>query len=180
MDLDDHPISNIEWVHVNDLAANDYNPNVCGGLEFDLLKLSLIKQGWIQPVLVCQRNKIIIDGFHRYSLTKSVPEVYEATGGKIPVAYLDLTEPERKMLTVRINRAKGVHVAFRMHELVASLVADHGMAIEEVAQGIGATPDEINTLLMEDIFEKKDVANTDYSKAWGVKKKVGRGANANA
>lgn len=166
-----HPIDQIEWTDVNDLHSNDYNPNVCGGLEYQLLKHSIKKQGWIQPVLADRATHTIIDGFHRWNLTRTDKEVYAMTGGKVPVAFLDIDESERKMLTVRINRAKGVHVAFRMHELVASLVREHDLTIEEVAEGIGATTHEIETLLMEDVFEKKDVANTAYSKAWRPRKR---------
>ncbi len=162
----DHPIDNIEWVHVNDLHSNDYNPNVCGGLEYKLLAHSIKMQGWIQPILADRATRTIIDGFHRWNLTKTDPEMFQMTGGAVPVSYLDVTEAERKMLTVRINRAKGVHVAFRMHELVADLVQHHELTVDQVAEGIGATVSEVETLLLEDVFEKKDVKNTNYSRGW--------------
>lgn len=168
----EHPIDNIEWVHVNDLHSNDYNPNVCGGHEYKLLAHSIKKQGWIQPVLADRATKTIIDGFHRWNLTRTDKAMFKLTGGMVPVAYLDINAAERKMLTVRINRAKGVHVAFRMHELVASLVKEHDLTVEEVAEGIGAPVDEIETLLLEDVFEKKDVANTNYSRAWRPRKRA--------
>jgi len=162
----EHPIDNIEWVDVNSLNSNDYNPNVCGGLEYKLLAHSIKKQGWIQPILADTATRTIIDGFHRWNLTKTDAEMFKLTGGKVPVAFLDITEAERKMLTVRINRAKGVHVAFRMHELVSSLVHDYDLTIDQVAEGIGAPTSEIETLLLEDVFEKKQVKTTNYSRGW--------------
>lgn len=165
-----HPIDHIVWVHVNDLTSNLYNPNVCSGREYDLLAHSITKTGWIQPILVHQSSMQIIDGFHRWNLTKTNKKIYAMTEGKVPVALLDITEAERKMLTVRINRAKGVHVAFKMHELVVSLVNDHGLSEEEVAQGIGAPVQEVKTLLLEGVFEKKDVQNIEYSRAWRTRR----------
>lgn len=163
------PIDHVTWVHVNDLTANHYNPNVCVGLEFDLLQLSLLKQGWIQPILV-SKDMIIIDGFHRWSTVKKSKEVYAMTGGKVPVAVLDLTEKDRQLLTVRINRAKGTHVAFKMHDLIKELIDVHGLSPAELATEIGGTVEEVNTLMIENVFVAKDVQNTAYSKSWSPQK----------
>ncbi|NOQ30184.1 MAG: IbrB [Helicobacteraceae bacterium] len=160
------PIDSITWVHVNDLSSNLYNPNVCSGLEHDLLAHSLLTNGWIQPVLAHKETNTIIDGFHRWNLTRTNTELFKMTDGKVPVAFLDISEADRMMLTIRINRAKGVHVAFKMHDLVSSLVKDHELTVNEIAKGIGAPKHEIETLLLEDVFEKKDVKNTAYSRAW--------------
>ena len=161
-----HPIDSIEWVSVNSLTQNMYNPNKCLGKEYDLLKISLLRQGWIQPILAAKDNRIIIDGFHRWNLVRTDKEVFVFTKGKVPVAFLDVSEIERKMLTVRINRAKGVHVASLMHDLVTDLVKNHGCSVMQLCEGIGATKEEIELLLMEGVFVKKDVANTNYSRSW--------------
>lgn len=160
-----HPIDTITWVDVNGLKANDYNPNVVLTPELRLLKLSILQQGWIQPVLI-SKGMDIIDGFHRYTLCKTDKEVYAMTGGKVPCAVLDLTRSERMMLTVRINRAKGNHMALKMHELVSELHYDLGVDLKDISKGIGAAKHEVETLLMENIFQKKEVAKHSYSKSW--------------
>ena len=95
--IKDMPISNVEWIDVELLEANDYNPNVVFTNELKLLKFSLLRQGWIQPVLVCRNNDryTIIDGFHRSSLVKTDKEVNEFTNGKVPVVILDINVAER-------------------------------------------------------------------------------------
>lgn len=160
-----HPIDNIQWLEADSLQSNDYNPNVVYNQELKLLKLSLLKQGWIQPLLVDQ-DGVIIDGFHRFSLAKNDPEVRAMTNGLAPCAVLNLSAAERMMLTVRINRAKGSHIAVKMHELVRTLVEVYALSIAEVCEGIGATKDEVELLLMENVFKKLDVQNHKYSKAW--------------
>ena len=47
------------------LQANGYNPNVVLKTELELLEFSVLKTGWIQPILV-SRDYVIIDGFHRF------------------------------------------------------------------------------------------------------------------
>lgn len=164
-----HPVDNILWVDVNELKANDYNPNKVLSKELQLLKYSLLAQGWVQPVLVNKDENgglVIIDGFHRTSLAKGDKDVYAMTDGKVPVVVLELTQPERMLLTIRINRAKGSHIAFKMHDIVKSLVNDHGYSVTRICEGIGAEKHEVETLIQESVFIEKDVANVEYSKSW--------------
>lgn len=170
MKINEMPISNVTWVDVDQLKANDYNPNVVYSKEMELLKLSILKNGWIQPILVTH-ELVIIDGFHRASLAKSDSKVKAMTGGKVPVVIMELSEPERMLLTVRINRAKGSHIAIRMSDLIKSLINDYGMKPEYVGEQIGATKEEIDLLLMDGVFKKFNInKETKYSKAWVPKK----------
>jgi ParB-like chromosome segregation protein Spo0J len=164
-----HPIENIQWLPVDELESNDYNPNVVFNQELKLLEHSLLESGWIQPILVCENESgkyTIIDGFHRWSLTKLSKRINEMSKGKVPCAVLKLSEAERMLLTVRINRAKGSHVALKMHDLVTSLIKEYGLSVEDVCKGLGASKDEVNLLLAENVFKKLDIQNHKYSKAW--------------
>lgn len=166
MNIEQMPINNVQWIDVNELKANDYNPNVVFTKEMELLKFSLLKQGWIQPVLVTQDYEII-DGFHRSSLAKADKQVQKMTGGKVPVVVMNLSEPQRMLLTIRINRAKGSHVAVKMSDIIKSLVNDYGMPVKDICKEIGATKDEIELLQLEDVFKKHNVnKESKYSKAW--------------
>jgi ParB-like chromosome segregation protein Spo0J len=160
-----HPIDNIEWIEADLLQANDYNPNVVFSHELKLLEHSILTNGWIQPILVTH-DLIVIDGFHRFMLGKTSPKVRALTDGKIPVVKMELTEPERKMLTIRINRAKGVHAAVKMSEIVKSLIDEHFLSVDQVCEGIGATKDEVDLLMMDNVFKAFDTPNHKYSKAW--------------
>ena len=160
------PISNIQWVDVEKLSANDYNPNVVYTKEIELLKFSILYNGWIQPILVTQ-DFVIIDGFHRASLAKADKEVKALTGGKVPVVIMQLSEPERMMLTIRINRAKGSHIAIKMADVIKKLVHEYGISIETICKEIGANKDEIDLLLMDNVFKKFNLTKeSKYSKAW--------------
>ena len=166
MDLKDMPINNIEWIDIERLKANDYNPNVVLRKEMNLLKLSIIRNGWIQPILI-NKDYEIIDGYHRVSAVRMDRQLKEFTDGKVPCAVLDLDTPSRMLLTIRINRAKGTHVAFKMHDVVKSLVEDYNVSIDRICKEIGATQNEVKLLLQENIFTQKGIdEKSSYSKAW--------------
>lgn len=167
--INEQPISNVEWVDVRTLNANDYNPNVVLNQELNLLAFSLLKTGWIQPILITNES-VIIDGFHRSHLARKHKDVIERFNYMVPVVRMALNEPERMLLTVRINRAKGSHVAIRMHDLVAKLFDHFGYSKERIAQEIGATIPEIDLLLQENVFTNLNIKNHKYSKAWEPKK----------
>ena len=163
-----NPIDNIVWLDIFELNPNDYNPNVVYNKELKSLELSLVTNGWIQPILVNKEGDeyVIIDGFHRYSLAKTSKKLLARDKGRVPCAVLELNEAERMLLTIRINRAKGSHIACKMSEIIKTLVEKHSMPIDKIMKGIGGTKDEIDLLLMDDVFKKLDIQNHKYSKAW--------------
>lgn len=166
MKIEEMPISKVTWINAQELNANDYNPNVVYNREMNLLKFSLLKQGWIQPILVTQSYEII-DGFHRATLAKQDKQVKDMTNGLVPVVIMDLTEPQRMLLTIRINRAKGSHIAVKMSDIIKTLVRDYGMSLDTIKKEIGATKDEVELLLMDNVFKQKGInEQTKYSKAW--------------
>jgi ParB-like chromosome segregation protein Spo0J len=159
------PINNIQWIHCDTLTANHYNPNVVLDVELRLLERSVLRTGWLQPILV-NKNRIIIDGFHRWSLSRISEAMRAKYGGMVPCAVLDIPDWEAMVITVRINRAKGTHVAFRMSAMVTDLVNNHHVDPQQIAQEMGCGMDEINLLLQEDVFRVRDIQNHKYSAAW--------------
>jgi ParB-like chromosome segregation protein Spo0J len=159
------PISNIEWRDAATLNANNYNPNIVFTPELRLLERSILLTGWIQPILITP-DGTIIDGFHRSRLALDSVAVKARYGGKVPCAVIEVSRDKAMILTIRMNRAKGSHVAVRMSEIVRELIDVHHCDPQEVAIEIGATKDEIDLLYQDGVFKKKDIANHAYSRAW--------------
>lgn len=159
------PVENIEWVEAESLSANGWNPNIVFNQELRLLERSILKTGWVQPILI-SRAGTIIDGFHRWRLAQESKPLLERYAGKVPVCRLDVTDDVAMLLTVRMNRAKGTHVAVRMSSLVKRLVDDHGYSLEEIAAEIGGTIDEAKILYEDSIFKARNLATYRYSRAW--------------
>jgi len=158
------PIDRIKWRHFSELSANGYNPNVVFDQELRLLEFSLLKTGWVQPVLANAGDLWIIDGFHRWRLSQDSQPVLKRYGGMLPVAELQI--PLADAMMIRINRAKGTHVAVRMSDIVKKLIDVEGCDPQEVAKGIGATRDEIDLLYQDSIFKTRKLSEYRYSKAW--------------
>tara|TARA_R100001460_G_scaffold25382_3_gene51012 strand:- start:7096 stop:7608 length:513 start_codon:yes stop_codon:yes gene_type:complete len=159
------PIANIEWICVDSLKANDYNPNVVLNKELKLLELSIMRNGWIQPILL-NRDLTIIDGFHRSYLTKHSKPLRDKYNHKVPCVIMDLSEAERMLLTIRINRAKGNHIAIKMHDIIKTLIDEHNVTVEYIIKSIGATKDEVNLLYKDGVFDALNIKEHKYSRAW--------------
>src|SRR4051812_36713087 len=95
--IENQPLSRIEWVPREELHANFYNPNHVAPIEMHLLKVSILEDGWTQPI-VARLDDEIIDGFHRW-LASEDPEIYAMTDGKIPVVRLVGVDMEHQMMS---------------------------------------------------------------------------------
>ena len=133
--FDEQPISKVVWMLAKDLNPNDYNPNRVLTDEFKLLALNIVRFGWIQPILI-NKNNIIIDGFHRWKLSIDSKELYKKYSGRVPCVVMDISDREAMLLTIRMNRAKGVHEASSMAKIAKKLIEDFG-GVRKVAEVLG-------------------------------------------
>ena len=167
--MKNQPINNIQWIPVTQLNSNDYNPNHVFTKEMELLHTSIKRNGWLQPILI-NTDKTIIDGYHRVTLLKTSKDLYKKTNGKVPCITLNLTKPQQILLTIRINRAKGTHTAYKMHEAITRLHHQYHLNKQTIAKEIGANNEEITLLLEENIFTKNKYNETTlYNQAWTPK-----------
>ena len=143
-DVPDSPVNNLRWVSVKRVRANDYNPNSVSPPEMRLLKLSILKDGYTQPVVTVQDgdNFVVVDGFHRYSLCRDDAEVNERFNGMVPIVVIDASVEDRMASTVRHNRARGRHGVTGMSGLVTSMLAE-GLSDEAICNELGMEPQEL-------------------------------------
>lgn len=159
------PISKIGWRSADTLKANDYNPNVVFSPELRLLELSILRHGWIQPVII--RNEgTIIDGFHRWALSRDSKALRAKYGGQLPCVVFKLSDADAMLLTIRMNRAKGTHVALRMAHMVKRLIDGCGLDPDHIAREIGASRAEVDLLYQDDLFKARNLDRAPYSEAW--------------
>tara|TARA_R110002110_G_scaffold339171_1_gene549582 strand:+ start:1354 stop:1878 length:525 start_codon:yes stop_codon:yes gene_type:complete len=161
-----NPLGHIKWVDPDTLFANDYNPNHVFGPELELLRTSLLENGWTQPV-VAQESGEIVDGFHRTTLAQRDKSVRALGGGKVPVVYVagQTDRAEQMMATIRHNRARGKHSVILMGNIARSLVDDHGYDVEDLMHGLGMEREEVLRLL--EVGEMPDVQGREvFGKAW--------------
>lgn len=167
------PLNHVEWRPAGGLVANDWNPNFVMNVELRLLERSILRQGWIQPIIV-SADGLVIDGFHRWKLAMESQPIRERYSGMVPVVVMALPVPEAMMLTIRINRAKGSHAAFRMAAVVKRLIDQYGYDPQQIAQDIGANLSEVELLYQDSIFKARNIADYRYSEAWKPVEIAGR------
>lgn len=142
------PISNVEWVDAESLSCNDWNPNQQAPPEHRLLALSLIENGWTQPIVVREHEGRleIVDGFHRWKIAKASNEVNALTGGLVPIVKLDeCSDALAKLATVRHNSARGTHHVRGMSNVIALLIED-GLSQKEIGKRLQLDEEEIHRL----------------------------------
>ena len=162
------PVYNVKSVPVEQVMANDYNPNKVAPPEMRLLELSIWEDGYTQPV-VCYHDPekdryIIVDGFHRYSIMKTSKRIYERERGMLPIVVIDKPIGERMASTIRHNRARGSHDIDLMSSIVSELISI-GKSDAWIARNIGMDVDEILRLKqltgLAALFKKRD-----FSRSW--------------
>ena len=141
-----HPIDKLVWLSATELTANFYNPNKVFMPELNLLKRSLIVDGWTHPI-VARPDKEIIDGFHRWYLTSNDVAVSELSDGQVPVVYLATENLAHQMMsTIRHNRARGSHLVLKMSVIVQDLIDKQGLSVAEIMAGLGMEKEEVERL----------------------------------
>ena len=135
------PLSTLQWVPVERLTANDYNPNKVSRDNLELLKQSILSNGWTLPIVV-RPDFTIIDGFHRWTVAKREP-LKSMLGGKVPVVIVKHESRDGDIYgTITHNRARGIHLLEPMKAIVKELLAD-GKSVKEIGKQLGMKPEEI-------------------------------------
>lgn len=164
------PISRVEWVAIDAIAPNDYNPNVQPPPEFRLLRISLLEDGWTQPIVVFdepgQPKPVIVDGEHRWRVAQLDADVRARTEGLVPIVRITGDRAHRMMSTIRHNRARGEHAIRPMAEIVRALL-EQGHAPEDVGFLLQMEAEEVNRLAdRAGMPERVARDQSDFSKGW--------------
>lgn len=164
------PVDCVLWVKNTEVVANDYNPNKVAPPEMELLKVSIMNDGYTQPIVTWQNdeNKIeVVDGFHRSRVGKESSIVKERVLGYLPVVDIRKEQQDKNdriASTIRHNRARGKHQVDAMSEIVLEL-KNRNWRNSRIARELGMDEDEILRLCqisgLESLF-----TNKDFSDAW--------------
>ena len=160
------PCLDVKLVPRELVQANNYNPNHVPKDKMELLKQSILDNGFCFPIVTIWSEEdgkyIIIDGFHRYTICQ--PEWLDIE--QVPIVVLEHDISKRMAATIQFNKARGVHQVDLDADVVRSLL-EQGLNEEEVAKHLGL---ELDTVLrykqmtgIVDLFK-----NIDYTPSWEV------------
>ncbi|MEB7742460.1 ParB/RepB/Spo0J family partition protein [Escherichia coli] len=165
------PVDCVLWVKAGEVVANDYNPNVMAPGEKKLLKQSLEKDGFTQPVVVSEGkdNYLVVDGFHRQLMGQD-KNLQKRLKGWLPVVCINperQSQASRIAATIRHNRARGKHQITSMSDIVRDL-SRLGWTDERIGTELGMDQDEVLRLKqisgLTELFQEED-----FSPAWTVR-----------
>lgn len=144
------PVGRVQWVPINKVKANDYNPNAVARQEMKLLHTSISSDGYTQPVVSLEDdnnpgNFVIVDGYHRYTTMRKYADIFDATGGYLPLVVIDKPIADRIASTVRHNRARGKHSVQGMSSLVFQML-EQGEDDPTICNKLGLEAEELARL----------------------------------
>lgn len=163
------PVDCVLWVESKRVIANDYNPNKVAPPEMKLLGLSILNDGYTQPIVSYPENShfTVVDGFHRTRICKENKDVRERVLDYLPITQIRATQEDRGdriASTIRHNRARGKHVIDGMCEIVLEL-KKRNWSNKKIGKQLGMDPDEI--LRLAQITGLKDMfTDEQFSMSW--------------
>lgn len=104
----------IEYLPIDAVKPNDYNPNRQSEHDFELLCKSIDEDGMTQPIVALRATRVIVDGEHRWRACKALGYT------EVPVVLTDMNPAQARIATLRHNRARGEENV----ELAAAVLRD--------------------------------------------------------
>ncbi len=163
------PVDCVLWVKHGGVVANDYNPNSVASPEMKLLEISILEDGYTQPVVTFdeETQRTVVDGFHRTRVCKESDKVQSRVHGYLPVVTINTHRTDRSdriAATIRHNRARGKHKVSAMSDIVLELKR-RNWSDAKIGRELGMDSDEVLRLAqitgIAEMFSDKD-----FSEAW--------------
>jgi len=160
------PCANTIIVNRSLVQANTYNPNSVPDGKMELLKQSIIDNGFAFPIVTIWdedlQHFVIVDGFHRWMIA-----AYDFLGlSHVPAVVLAHDASQRMIATVQFNKARGVHQVDLDADVIRSLL-EQGMSELDVSIHLGIDLDTIHRYKqltgIAELFK-----NAQYSLSWNM------------
>lgn len=141
-----NPVANVQFIDLDKIQPNDYNPNAVAKQEMKLLHTSISHDGYTQPTVAYYDNEInkyiIVDGFHRYYVMKTFEDTNKLNNNKLPIVVINKDINDRMASTIRHNRARGKHSLNGMAKIVIEM-SKNGVSDEQICNELGLESDEL-------------------------------------
>lgn len=158
------PCTAVHLVPRDEVVANDYNPNSVSPDKMELLRQSIVDNGFCFPIVTIRDDErgvfVIIDGFHRRLICD--PEWLDID--PVPIVVLEHGLAQRQIATIQFNKARGVHQVDLDADVIRSL-SEQGMDDAEIAVRLGLDEETVHRYKqvtgVAELFSR-----AEYSRAW--------------
>lgn len=169
------PVDCVVWVPTSEIRGNPWNPNSVAPPEMELLRLSIMSDGYTQPIVAWENEGYqVVDGFHRHRVGKEMPDVNARIHDHLPLAIIKEDRAghnDQVAATIRHNRARGKHRIEAMSEIVLDLKR-RNWSPKKIGTELGMDQDEVLRLVqisgLAEMFK-----DSEFSEAWEVGKTEG-------
>lgn len=152
------------------VQANTYNPNSVSADKMELLRQSIVDNGWCFPIVAIYDDAdlvfVIVDGFHRDRMA----DADWLDLDYVPVVVLAHDITQRMAATIQFNKARGTHQIDLDAQVVRKLL-EQGMTETEISLHLGLDVDDIHKFKtftgIASLF-----AGADYSLPWTMEKET--------
>ena len=135
-----NPVELVLCIPMEDIVANNYNPNSVADKEMRLLYTSVREDGYTMPIVTIWDEKlkkyVIVDGFHRNLVIRKFKDISERCHGRLPIVVIDKDIDQRMASTVRHNRARGSHSVDGMSNILFNMLRD-GVPERKICEELG-------------------------------------------
>lgn len=165
------PVDLVLWVESDQVYANDYNPNSVAPPEMELLKTSILQDGYTQPIVSFPTDEgfEVVDGFHRNRVGKEDFEVRARVKNYLPITRIKsdrMDKADRIASTIRHNRARGKHRVDAMSDIVIELKR-RNWSDDKIGRELGMDTDEVLRLTqitgLAEMFK-----DSEFTMSWDV------------
>jgi len=161
------PCMEVQMVPRDMVVANNYNPNHVSPDKMELLKQSILDNGFAYAIVTIWDEDlmkyVVIDGGHRRIICD--PDWLDID--PVPIIVLDHNISQRMAATIQFNKARGVHQCDLDADVIRSLV-EQGLSDSEISTHLGIDEDTIMRYKqltgIADLFK-----NSEYSTSWSIK-----------
>lgn len=160
------PCMDVKMVPRDMVVTNNYNPNHVSPDKMELLKQSIIDNGFCYAIITIWDEDlmkyVVIDGGHRWIICN--PKWLDID--PIPIIVLDHDISKRMAATIQFNKARGVHQVDLDAEVIRALT-EQGLSVAEISVHLGIDEDTIHRYKqltgIAELFK-----NADYSTSWRI------------
>lgn len=143
----------IRKVKIDEINPAPYNPRIDlqpGDAEYEKLKQSVEKFGYVQPLVWNERTSNLVGGHQRFKILVNEMQLTE-----VEVSVVNLDDTEEKTLNITLNKVEGEWDEYKLEQLLQDL-AEAGADL----QITGFNEDELADLLKIDAAAETDFGET--------------------
>jgi ParB-like chromosome segregation protein Spo0J len=141
-----------EMVRISELNEAAYNPRTISPEEIRSLEASILKYGFVEPIVVRRRGMQLIGGHQRLTALRNIAARGQVSvPDAVPASVLDVTDAVAKAINVALNRIGGEFDPDKLAKVISDIVDSRGFdpvaigfeqeQVDEMVRRATAVPD---------------------------------------